>query len=465
MKNIRKNILMLSFKLFLPIIAFLLTANIIYANDNIKLHEWKQSKDDIVISYYSDSESVKSDDLKLNIGNQEYGVYKNSKLIHSKESASYYFIVDISGSINSWQDSTMIHIMKNIVKKSKKNDKLYITLVGENIIHFDAVSGHDNMIDKIDSIYNRINEAGRGGTALYEGILSVLDKADSDKSLIKPVIIFSDGIDEKDESNTDNEVFEKIKNYRLPVYTIPLLETDYTDILSSFARASNAGREVSYSDVINHPNKVSSLISGLINNCTYIAKSHIDIQKIKATGQDEVNFKLTDGKTEDSIKVSVSEFKDETEKGTNDIKKVDSTSSDKNDIKKSFDLKIPIIIAAISVLVIALVVLIVLKSKRGFSKSIKLILTINGQRVNRILKDNLIIGRDSKICELNFPNDNMMSSKHCALYIENSNIYVKDLSSTNGSYLNGKKINMPQMISQGDILLIGSAEIRINWEI
>lgn len=67
----------------------------------------------------------------------------------------------------------------------------------------------------------------------------------------------------------------------------------------------------------------------------------------------------------------------------------------------------------------------------------------------------LTIGRlpTSTIC---IPDDAFVSSSHARLYTIEGNTYVEDLGSTNGSYLNGARIDGALPITTGDRLQIGS---------
>lgn len=75
----------------------------------------------------------------------------------------------------------------------------------------------------------------------------------------------------------------------------------------------------------------------------------------------------------------------------------------------------------------------------------------------------LIIGRDPSKSNLPFQKDELISSRHCAISYKPKNLYIKDLSSTNGTYVNGVPIKGPYKLENDDIITIGSTELRINW--
>ncbi len=73
------------------------------------------------------------------------------------------------------------------------------------------------------------------------------------------------------------------------------------------------------------------------------------------------------------------------------------------------------------------------------------------------LKENTLIGR-SKKCDL-FIKDPFMSKENTLIYLQEGKFCVKDMGSTNGTFINGKKLlEKPARIKDGDKLKIGSVE-------
>lgn len=59
--------------------------------------------------------------------------------------------------------------------------------------------------------------------------------------------------------------------------------------------------------------------------------------------------------------------------------------------------------------------------------------------------------------------DRGVSREHCSLYFENDNIFITDLSSTNGTFINGIKLSphVPQQLRKGDELMVGRLIIQV----
>lgn len=65
------------------------------------------------------------------------------------------------------------------------------------------------------------------------------------------------------------------------------------------------------------------------------------------------------------------------------------------------------------------------------------------------------IGRTPN-CDI-FINDSSVSKMHAEIIVNNNQITVRDLGSTNGTYINGLKVFGPQPLNQYDILKVGNS--------
>ena len=90
---------------------------------------------------------------------------------------------------------------------------------------------------------------------------------------------------------------------------------------------------------------------------------------------------------------------------------------------------------------------------------------VNGQAAESfrgILEESLSIGRGRDKNDWVITNDQTISQKHCKMYIEQGRIYVIDLNTTNGTYVNSKRIDKPVVINDQDIIRMGASEYRIT---
>ena len=88
-------------------------------------------------------------------------------------------------------------------------------------------------------------------------------------------------------------------------------------------------------------------------------------------------------------------------------------------------------------------------------------LKFNNKEVD--LSRDIIIGRD-KECDISFPTDSMVSREHCKIEMIKGTLYLRDLGSTNGTFVNKNPVkkNKSVKLKPGDILAIGSQRLKIG---
>lgn len=71
------------------------------------------------------------------------------------------------------------------------------------------------------------------------------------------------------------------------------------------------------------------------------------------------------------------------------------------------------------------------------------------------VRDAICIGRSDKLCDIPITYDDSVSSRHCEIYQRDSELYCRDLGSSNGTMINQQKVYQEVKIESGDILRIG----------
>lgn len=73
------------------------------------------------------------------------------------------------------------------------------------------------------------------------------------------------------------------------------------------------------------------------------------------------------------------------------------------------------------------------------------------------LAGEMVIGRAGE-CAISLP-DEFASNLHAKIYQAEGRFYIEDLGSTNGTYVNGRRINYPTELRGGDSIKIGRTEM------
>ena len=80
---------------------------------------------------------------------------------------------------------------------------------------------------------------------------------------------------------------------------------------------------------------------------------------------------------------------------------------------------------------------------------------------NYDLDDELTIGR-SPGCGVPMTDDIYTSTLHARLFRHNEQLWVEDLGSTNGTYVNSEQISQAMRLGKGDLLQIGSTVFEVS---
>jgi pSer/pThr/pTyr-binding forkhead associated (FHA) protein len=73
----------------------------------------------------------------------------------------------------------------------------------------------------------------------------------------------------------------------------------------------------------------------------------------------------------------------------------------------------------------------------------------------------ILVGRSNEaIIKISY--DNFCSRRHALLYWENNTGFIKDLNSTNGTFVNNKRISQPTELHDGDIIGLGDTKLVVS---
>jgi pSer/pThr/pTyr-binding forkhead associated (FHA) protein len=73
----------------------------------------------------------------------------------------------------------------------------------------------------------------------------------------------------------------------------------------------------------------------------------------------------------------------------------------------------------------------------------------------------LTIGRGRQN-DITMPTDEYASARHARFEPRQDGVWVQDLGSTNGTYLNGTRLDRPRRLTQGDIVRVGETDFRFD---
>lgn len=97
-----------------------------------------------------------------------------------------------------------------------------------------------------------------------------------------------------------------------------------------------------------------------------------------------------------------------------------------------------------------------------------LIQLIDSQNANNVLSyrcaPSVVIGRNANRSQLIIQNDNAVSGRHCMFSYEGGKVFLEDLKSSNGTFLNENRVQQKVECKKGDILTIGRKKYIVQYE-
>ena len=90
----------------------------------------------------------------------------------------------------------------------------------------------------------------------------------------------------------------------------------------------------------------------------------------------------------------------------------------------------------------------------------------NGAKSGQVISirdERFFIGRDED-CHLK-PKSDLVSRHHCAIWVEDAYVAIRDLGSKNGTFVNGEQVHGEQELKDGDSLSVGQLEFTIRLKV
>lgn len=97
---------------------------------------------------------------------------------------------------------------------------------------------------------------------------------------------------------------------------------------------------------------------------------------------------------------------------------------------------------------------------RGAALRLKVLEPPEARGRNYELGDELTVGRASG-CQIALPDDTYASQLHARIFRRDGGVFIEDLGSTNGTFLNRKKVSAPVELRRGDRLQIGKTVLEV----
>ena len=462
-----------------------------------------------------------SSDFSISFGKENVPVLNVNTVEEAGENVTCLCLVDVSGSLDEARMNEMKEILGHLTDNLKEGDSVCIVAMGDTL----RTSGF--LTDKAE-IQEQINALTvlKEDTNLYQGVTESLQTlmAGEDVNAKRCLLVLSDGAEDNTYGITREEVNVAIEESHIPVYTIGMVKNtsnqeglDSVKILGSFARVSEGGNHyVPKLDEMNAQEIATEIWNDLMNGLVIKA----DTTNLYVTGQ-ELYLKVSVnkegvGSADAGMNAYDSNIVFETE--TEEIVEETIEEEPLEDIESKGGNGLVFLFVGIGLLLIIgaiLMIVLIRKKKKKDAKKATVSeldienddadenvelpdldenvpeggMTVNPSAANPVvyitggldvrlvrmgigetktlsfqIVDKVTMGRDKNKSDFALEEDSGLSSVHCMFLYQNQGLYLQDINSTNGTYVNGVPIKTPIRLNQDDVILAGSYEYRICWQ-
>ena len=420
---------------------------------------------------------LKPEQFSISVGTQPAVVTAIDGSRQTEDGVAYVFLVDISKSLMPRQFEQIKIALHHWLDGMGEQDQAALLTFGSEVSQVLAfTANHDRLNHAIDGL-----AASDMETSLFRGLLEAISlgrRQSENLPARRAIVILSDGIDDSLSGVSVNEVFKQNQEYRVPIYSIGFAMPPVNDVkrqglkvLSTLARQSG-GYFVQA--------QAAQLDSAYAQQQQQIMQAYrlqLECSTCQADGQlYRLNLTWNDGlhTLSDGL----------------DMRLLPNSSANTAKMaQQGMLMQILIFAAGFLVFIVGLVLIYKQRlaqvkndslelavvppvkdkpvAQAQMTSSISLKLTqvagvAKGKVFQLNIADRATLGRAAN-CDLILDDDVEISGQHALLQRQAGKLIVRDLNSTNGTLINGVPIHNDYPLRQGDLLLLGRTELRIEF--
>lgn len=465
---------------FLPL-CLCLVSLLTVAGDNGELRLIQAQADlpkiDLWLDLPTGNHLLKADQFSINIGSHPVEISAIDSFDQSGEGIGYIFLVDVSKSLNTQQFAQIKQALLRWLDGMTPNDSAALISFGSEVKQQLAFSNEQSKLNNAIALLQATDQETNLFRALLEGIALGRSQANGLPTR-RAIVVLSDGIDDSVNGVSIEEVLKQSSEYRVPIYSIGFAAPPINDnkrkglkVLGMLARQSG-GHFVQAEN-----GRLDEAYESQFEKITQAYRLRLDCPTCVADGQSyRLNLIWTDGQRNlnDGLDIRLLPLTKPDAAQSSPAVAVDGSLQQ-------------IYLLSLAALVIAILLLWFYRRRQlalhtdeavflamaaatatdepdhqaGFGVSLTTISgKQKGQRHRLRIVSSAIIGRLPN-CELCLE-DSEISAQHAVLRVVDNRLTVRDLRSTNGTLVNGVPIHNEYPLRNGDLLLLGRTELRVE---
>lgn len=415
-------------------------------------------------------------------------------------------LIDNSLSIPKEDRNRIAEFLECFFQAKGKNEKIAIGVFSRDITYLTSfTSDYDALRGAADAVSYQ-NQDTYITDMLYE--LWVTEYLTNPRDVYRRILIIADGIDDESVGYTSAELNELIKENTYPIYTIGCkTEKNSTELENLFAlsRLSNAAYFL-----LDSMEDVSSIAE--------VLGADKEIVKVVATPPAElmdgskkmvkINFSSQSVSTEMRMPQQVGEQETEieefSEEPTEELVMEESTVEEETEVEDPEAIRkaaakkfIMLVVGAwIFIIVVIIIFILIRRNRKKQYQEMNEVENLKAQREKELaaalanrpeagqqerpcivltdvkeptrnftvpLKHSIIIGRSAADCHIVLDYDKSVSSRHCEIFEKENQVLVRDLGSTNGTFVDGRRIEEDTRLVSNSSIVLGNLEMRFEY--
>ncbi len=447
-------------------------------------------------------------DVQCQIGTTACEVENYGMVEEQKESIRTLLLLDNSLSVKKQYRDSIKEIMDTVAANRMAGEKITVATFSDTIQYVTEDSDdYTELKQAIDGI-EYMDQETYLTDVLYE-LLASWSKEESTE--FRRIVLVSDGMDNKSNGYTKEELYNFLDKYSCPIYTLGCPSGD-SDALKNMAALSRMTKADSWTldeetDALAIASKIAEgdqLLKVTVTIPTAICDGTEKGIQVSMTADDQ---NLTSSGTV-QLPFGTTSAEEVQEKPEEEPSEAASAEAEVPEEQKKPVPVVPIAAGIFGVAVIAAAGIFIRKKKKedafetlsdiaddnrkkveqeekdteyvnpnhgdgdtafvwnSGSKGKKLILSDldnQGIRYEVPLTGSVLVGRSSaQGCQVVIDYNGTVSKKHCEITLINEELYVKDLQSKNGTFVDGQEVVGEAKLPQGSVLSLGKARLKVE---
>lgn len=466
---------------------------------------------DSYVSVYVKEAEFDADEISVQIGTTEAAEVEAQPVSDLDVSMKTLVMIDNSLSISKNDRGKIAEFLQNLISDRLGNEKICIATFSEEIsLLTDYTDDYGTLKKAVDGITYQDQETYLTDV-LYDLISA--EYVQSDENVYQRIIVVSDGVDNKSMGYAKDELYSLLKDVRIPIYTVGCQNGKNNEELENMFALSRMTSADYF--LLSEIEDLLTITDTLNQDRNIVKLTIMPVEEMLDGSKKAVKVTLSDGtilsteivmpqqlvtkQPEKTPETEVIVEKAEVEEPEQRIEEAGSSG---------FNYIIIIIAGILGVIVVLAVIVIVciLNKKKGNKSDFEIIddsllqeqhevdeevtemlgalskenndgktvmIWNNSSTYQIVLTDtnspaksfqvplekSIIVGRKKESCDIVLDYDKSVSGRHCEISVKDGKFFVKDLQSSNGTWLNDSKILTESEIFSGNILKLGRLEM------